>query len=154
MQIEITGDLVELAKTNEIDVIIHGCNCFNNMGAGIAKQIAKEFPLASKIDSLTTHGDKNKLGSITTSYIDEYDLTVVNAYTQYAYGGGKINADYDAIKKCFDTIAEVLGVTGETIAYPKIGAGLAGGDWKIINDIINESLKNVETHYLVNYHLD
>lgn len=154
MQIEITGDLVELAKTNEIDVIVHGCNCFNNMGAGIAKQIAKVFPLAAEIDSLTPHGSDVKLGTITSAYIDEYDLTVINAYTQFAYGGGKVNADYDAIKLCFDTIAAVLKITGETIAYPKIGAGLAGGDWNKINAIINESLKDIETHYLVNYHLD
>lgn len=154
MQIEITGDLVELAKTKEIDVIVHGSNCFNNMGAGIAKQIAKEFPLAAEIDKLTNHGSIDKLGTITSAYIDECDLTVINAYTQHAYGGDKVNADYDAIKKCFDTIATVLKITGETIAYPKIGAGLAGGDWKKINAIINESLKDVEKHYLVNYHLD
>ncbi len=33
---EIKGDLIELAKQGNFDVIAHGCNCFCTMGAGIA----------------------------------------------------------------------------------------------------------------------
>lgn len=36
----ITGNLIKLAINGDFDVIIHGCNCFCKMGAGIAKQIA------------------------------------------------------------------------------------------------------------------
>lgn len=32
------------------DVIVHGCNCFCNMGAGIALQVAKYYPEAKNID--------------------------------------------------------------------------------------------------------
>ena len=40
--------------------------------------------------------------------------------------------------------------TGKRIGYPLIGAGLAGGDWKVISKIIEEELKN-ENHTLVEY---
>ena len=40
---EIQGDLIKLAIAGEFNVIAHGCNCMQNMGAGIAKQIAKKF---------------------------------------------------------------------------------------------------------------
>ena len=40
--------------------------------------------------------------------------------------------------------------TGQRIAYPLIGAGLAGGDWKRISSIIEEELKG-ENHTLVEY---
>jgi len=36
---EIEGDLIKLAKQGEFDVITHGCNCHNIMGAGIALQM-------------------------------------------------------------------------------------------------------------------
>jgi len=40
--------------------------------------------------------------------------------------------------------------SGHRIGYPAIGAGLAGGDWKIISAIIDEELAN-EDHTFVEY---
>ena len=39
---------------------------------------------------------------------------------------------------------------GQRIAYPKIGAGLAGGDWSIISAIIREELAG-ENHTYVEF---
>ena len=35
------GNLLQLADDGVFDVIVHGCNCFNEMGAGISKQTIK-----------------------------------------------------------------------------------------------------------------
>ena len=56
----IKGDLIQLAKNGEFDVIIHGCNCFCTMGAGIAKTIKDIFPEAYKADLNTKKGDRSK----------------------------------------------------------------------------------------------
>ena len=40
--------------------------------------------------------------------------------------------------------------TGQRIGYPLIGAGLAGGDWKVISKIIEDELKD-ENHTLVEF---
>ncbi len=40
----IKGDLIQLALAKRFDVIIHGCNCHCEMGAGIARVIKKSFP--------------------------------------------------------------------------------------------------------------
>jgi len=40
--------------------------------------------------------------------------------------------------------------SGKRIGYPKIGAGLAGGDWERISRIIDEELAG-EDHTLVLY---
>lgn len=40
----IQGDLIALDMAGKFDVIVHGCNCFHAMGAGIAKTIATAFP--------------------------------------------------------------------------------------------------------------
>ena len=60
----IKGDLVKLAIKGEFDLIIHGCNCFCTMGAGIAKTIKQKFPEAYEADLKTEKGDKAKLGTI------------------------------------------------------------------------------------------
>ena len=33
------GNLITKAIKGDFDVIVHGCNCFHNMGGGIAKQV-------------------------------------------------------------------------------------------------------------------
>lgn len=144
----VKGDLLKLAKDGDFDVIVHGCNCFHAMGAGIAKQIKKAYPEAYWADKLTTiYGHRGKLGTCTVS--DEPALTVINAYTQYHYSSKAKQVDYEAVRACFKWIAENYG--DKRIGFPLIGAGLAGGDWKIISKIIDEELSGVEDYTLVEY---
>ena len=152
----VQGDLIELAVQGKFDIIVHGCNCFNTMGSGIAKQIKSVFPKAYAADQLTNKGDKSKLGTYTyfkhTAKDLETDLTIINAYIQYNYLPRDVrNADYDAIKKVFKDIYKQFSYEGNHIAYPKIGAGLAGGNWNIISQIINEQLKDMEHTYVEYY---
>jgi len=122
------------------DVIVHGCNCFCNMGAGIALQVAKYYPEAKNIDNVE-YGKKSKLGTYTfwegtNIFYPEQKIIIVNAYTQY-YPNVKLKPfDYDAFGKVLPQIKE--NFVGKSIAFPKIGAGLAGGDWNIIEKMIND----------------
>lgn len=139
----IKGDLVK----SDCDVIIHGCNCFCNMGAGIAKQIRETYPEAYETDKLTISGDKNKLGNISytktvNKYFSDKLIYVVNAYTQYTYGrkAGEVYADYKAINEAMIRIYGLFSDTHDIqfkIGMPKIGAGLARGNWDTISEIIN-----------------
>ena len=142
----IKGDLIKMAQQGDFDVVIHGCNCFNTMGAGIAKSIKKVFPEAFEADDQTTKGDIKKLGTISIAKIND-KLTVVNAYTQYTYSRSGKPFDYDAFAKCLDEVK--LKFTGKKIGMPKIGAGLAGGDWDKIESIIVEKLKNEDVTVVV-----
>lgn len=137
---KIKGDLIRLAKQGEFDVIIHGCNCFCTMGAGLAVGIKKEFREAYEADLKTIKGDKSKLGTYSRADIIRGDqrLIVLNAYTQYNYGGSGILADYDAINSVFRLIT--LDFEGLRIGVPMIGAGLARGDWPTIEAIIKNNL--------------
>jgi O-acetyl-ADP-ribose deacetylase (regulator of RNase III) len=149
MQIE-KGDLIQKARGGEFDVIVHGCNCFCTMGAGIAKTIKQVFPAAYKADLATTAGDKAKLGTYSAAQVNVAGraLTIVNAYTQYQWRGPGPNVDYEAIRQVFRRLKQVY--SGQRIAYPAIGAGLAGGDWAIIAAIIDEELAG-ETHVFVEW---
>lgn len=147
---KVKGDLIKLAIEGEFDLIIHGCNCFCTMGAGIAKTIKQTFPEAYKADLATQKGDKLKLGTISwaKSKTKNGELIIVNGYTQFNWRGRRRKVDYEAIKEVFKTVKEEF--SGLRIGYPAIGAGLAGGDWQIISEIIEEQLKD-EDHTFVEY---
>lgn len=140
----ISGDLISLAKADHFDVIVHGCNCFCTMGAGIAKAIRAEFPEAYEADKQTAKGDRDKLGtySSATITVNGRQLTIVNAYTQFDYRGRGVKADYDAVAACFAAISRDFA--DQRIGLPKIGAGLAGGDWNHIAEIIDRECSNID----------
>ena len=146
----IKGDLVELTLNGKFDLIIHGCNCFCSMGAGIAKTIKDIFPEAYEADLQTEKGLKEKLGTISHATLSRNALriTVVNGYTQYTAGGRGVLVNYDALRSVMKNIKNEF--SGNRIGYPMIGAGLAGGDWKVISEIIKDELKG-EDHTLVEY---
>ncbi len=142
---EVTGDLVEMAEAGLFDVIVHGCNIFNTMGKGIAKQVRAVFPEAYSADMLTTPGDYNKMGTISYAEIRAKGLIVVNAYTQPEFWSAgqpmhRVYVDYDAVRLCFRKIKHNWAGSGRRFGIPLIGAGLAGGDWSIISEIIESEM--------------
>ena len=144
------GDLIKFAKEGVFDVIVHGCNCKKVMGAGIAKQIAKEFPEVKLADKITSN---NKLGQIDVVDLSNSELKVVNAYTQLNWGKANTSNDtqrmrYSAISRCMRAINREF--KGLHIGLPLIGCGLAGGDWDFVSGIIKEALIDCEytvVHY-------
>jgi O-acetyl-ADP-ribose deacetylase (regulator of RNase III) len=165
----VDGDLIKLAKEARFDAIVHGCNCLSTMGAGIAPQMAKAFgcdrfemelwgPTVEKlgcIDYQTFVLGEHAIWSLddAKNNRNEPELTVVNAYTQHMYGRNHVNGlakpfDYEAFTICMRKINEVF--KGKHIGMPKIGAGLAGGDWKRIEKIIETELWFCEVT-IVNY---
>lgn len=155
MYSEIKGDLIFLTKQGMFDVIAHGCNCYSNMNAGIAVVMEREFN-CSKFPMEQMGVSFNKLGCIDFKEFLVYPnkksaetpvennftgkLTyIVNAYTQARFGRTfGPPADYEAIALCMRKINYQF--KGMHIGLPKIGAGLAGGDWDKIKQIIQKEL--------------
>jgi O-acetyl-ADP-ribose deacetylase (regulator of RNase III) len=129
----IEGDVL---KSDE-RIIVHGCNCFNTMGSGIARQIRERFPEAYAADVQTTWGDKLKLGRFTDALCENAHgnpVHVINAYTQYKYTRTEVDVDYDALKSALTRVC--LEFRNKVVALPKIGCGLAGGDWEVVEEIL------------------
>lgn len=168
MYYETKGDLIKLALEGNFDVIAHGCNCLSTMGAGIAPQMAKAFG-CDRFFMETWGPNIEKLGCIdfetfvlgekTIWSLSEYknnrnepELTVVNAYTQYSYGRNHLDGvskpiDYEALTLCMRKINVVF--KGKHIGLPKIGAGLAGGDWERIKQIIQTELVDCDVTVVI-----
>lgn len=138
-----TGDLLEAPER----VICHGCNAQGKMGAGIAVPIRKRYPMAFDAyrQLYEAQGDRLDLGQ--TVWVDCPDgRTVINAITQEFYGRepGRVYVSYEAIRSVIvqiDTWArdkqDEAGAL-PVVAFPKIGAGLAMGDWPTIETIIED----------------
>lgn len=145
----IDGDLIKNAE--DYDVILHGCNCQNTMGKGIALQVKEKFPEAYDVDSKTKKGDIAKLGTI--SYTTNTIPIIANCYTQFDYrkqyeDEALVYVDYKAVKTALEAVKKQF--TGKKIGMPKIGSQLAGGDWNIIVKII-EAVLGDEDVTVVNY---
>ncbi len=146
----IEGDLIALSLAGHFDVIVHGCNCFCTMGAGIARAIQDEFPEAYAADLVTIKGDRNKLGNFSFATVKRsgHEITILNGYTQFHFHGDSVLVDYDNVRELFAKVKSQYA--GKRIGYPKIGSGLAGGDWELVSGIIEEELAG-EDHTLVLY---
>lgn len=138
MKIEyIKGDIFE----TEHKYILHGCNAQGVMGAGVAKAIKQTYPFAYETYRKSYENDGLELGQV--QIVKCRNRTIINAITQKNYGrDGLRYVSYDAISNCFAALEEIL--YGETIAMPKIGAGLAGGNWNIIEAIIEAECKTIK----------
>ena len=138
--------------TFKSDVLIQGCNCFNTMGAGIAKEIKRRFPDVWKADLATIKGDRNKLGTFTFSSNKNKPYCVVNLYTQYTYWDKQdmfyIDAFYNGMISVIDFFISKkvkANIENKTITFslPAIGLGLANGKPEDIYLV----LKNLEKKY-------
>lgn len=122
------------------DVIVHGCNCFCNMGAGIAVQVARYYPGARAADDCQC-GKKDKLGTYTKwtgqhYFYPERQVTIINAYTQFI---PKASAKPFLYTAFVDVCRAILkNYYDESIAFPLIGACPVERHWKVIAKIMNE----------------
>lgn len=136
------GDLLNC----EENVIVHGCNSMGVMGSGVAALIRAKFPEAYREYKHCEKVYGLLLGSIQLVPTED-DKVIINAITQESYGrdNSVVYCDYEAIRKAFMSINyHVTALNLGSIAMPKIGAGLANGDWDIISSIIEEECVSVQ----------
>jgi len=121
--------------------IAHGVNCQNKMDSEVAKVLFKKYPDTKKHYHLS-HEEFPKddasffLGSIDYGH-DSEKVTILNCWTQINYGyDGKKYVSYDAI---YDVFKQLCDMRIKEVAIPKIGCGLAGGNWNIVKQIIDDA---------------
>ena len=135
------GNLLDLAEAGEFDVVVQGCNCFNTMGGGIAREIRERYPLCAEIDGLTEQGEYMKLGNWTE--YDQGTFLIINAYTQYNMSQGTDVFEYVAFELILQKLIHAYG--DKRIGLPYIGMGLAGGDKETILGMIEAFAYGVQS---------
>lgn len=161
---EVPGDLIEMALDGKFDVVVHGCNCRSRMENGVASQLAKVFG-CDLFDMELRGPSVEKLGNIDHQVVHlnedvtwknragiRKNLVVVNAYTQDNYGANHPDGsyepfDYEAFVVCMRKVNIIF--SGKKVGMPKIGSGLAGGDWKRIRLIVQDELRNCDVTVVI-----
>ena len=132
------------------DIIAHGCNCKGGYGSGVAGAIATKYPRARRYYLDKYDEDGWKLGEV--QFVPQWNGKIIaNCATQLDFGlPGLVLADYEAIKQAMTKVKQYAHDNRLTLAIPKIGAGLAGGDWNTIENILNEVFSDydVTVYYL------
>lgn len=143
------GNLLDLAEQGKFDIIVHGCNCQNTMGSGIAKEIRERYPEVYDAD---TRMDQEfganyrylKLGNY--SMVDVYPTSgkfkIINAYTQFNFAPrDRDHFEYDGFKLILQKLYHFYG--NYDFGFPYIGMGLAGGDKDRIIAMLEEFAERV-----------
>ena len=145
MIVYVKGDIFE----SDEKFIAHGCNCSGGFGSGVAKLIADKYPKVRE-DYLLIHDrfgwDLGMVRSVSVG--DGSGREIANCATQERYGKPDCGpyVSYPAIRQ---VIQKLVKLWPQGFAIPKIGAGLAGGNWDIISKIIEEESVDVEVRVYV-----
>lgn len=127
-----------------IKCIGHGCNNQGVMGSGIAAVIRDKFPEAYQEYKVwcSATAEEDLLGD--TLVVESNGKFIFNMVTQNFYGkDGLRYAKYDAIAECFWAANNHVLALEHGLAIPLIGAGLGGGNWNVIYEIIKSEAKDI-----------
>lgn len=138
---EVVGDLTEDYHEYDCDIIVQGCNCQGVNGAGISGAFNYKFN-ADDMDRWYRKDKKNEdvLGTYNSWFHFDNSLEfirIVNAYTQF-YPGADFR--HEALSRILDEMNKEF--KGETIGFPLIGCGIAGGKWHEVRRLIKTKLTN------------
>jgi len=150
MLIHRKGNLIDLAEAGEFHIIVHGCNCLNTMGSGIAREVRERHPGAYEADTALSReieADGNsqvqKLGRYSAYLITEPTrFLIVNAYTQIGFSPRNMDHfEYASFEVILKKMAHEYGPFN--IGLPYIGMGLAGGNKDIIIPMIEDFAEKI-----------
>ena len=154
----VNGDILTAKDRPGFVAICHQVNCKGVMGAGLALQIKNKYPnLYKRYRKFCTNVHYNPpeltksplLGKIQIFYPENLSVSgdsepthcIVNCFGQDGYSNKGVQTDYVALKKCFKQINTIF--KNKRVALPyKFGCGLAGGDWSVVERLIEENLND------------
>lgn len=120
-------------------IICQVCNDIGAWGAGFVLAISGRW---AKPEQEYREWAKNQLtlGEVQFSTV-ETDIQVANMIGQHNVGlKNGIPLRYEAVRKALLKVTKHALQTNASVHMPRIGCGLAGGEWEEIEKIINDTL--------------
>jgi O-acetyl-ADP-ribose deacetylase (regulator of RNase III) len=118
----------------ETDVIAHQTNCLGAMGAGLALQIKKRWPVVYE------QYHEKCLKSFPDELLGTCFLTgnIAHLFGQLNYDRNSRMTNYEALYTALNMLrVQMKDKDWKSVAFPKnIGSGLAGGHWPIVEAMI------------------
>ena len=147
-----TGNLL---TATDVEVIGHQANTQNTFGAGIAKSIKEMYPKAYHADTMAYKDGKATLGSFSFCHLDGQLKKVFNLYGQTLYGKGKRQTNYNGLYDALEGMKNYLVDNDMDLPVPVVGfpylmgCGLGGGDWRIVERLIEVAFHNYEADVII-----
>lgn len=141
------GDLVQAYVDRKVDTFVHGANCFQTMGAGIANQVRLQMPELYMVDQ-EADSSKRVLGSYTwVAEMDEnrkISRAAFNLYTQVNPGlDAKLGAVYFGLRD-ISTMLRSAPNAPRVLNIPLIGCGIGGLNPNQLFQILEEAARRSE----------
>jgi O-acetyl-ADP-ribose deacetylase (regulator of RNase III) len=138
----VTGDATQPRGTG-LRIITHVVNDRTaNWGGGFARTLRDVHPAAQ--DGFRRWARESKanlsLGSVHFAHVED-DLVVATMVAQRGYGSSRgARLRYDALNTALRTVAAYAAEHQAVVHMPRIGAGMAGGDWRVIEELVATTL--------------
>lgn len=143
------GDALNpIGEKNKKKFLLHICNDVGVWGKGFSKTISDKWKLPLIIFKKEYNfGKFYKLGDIQSVKVEK-NLNVINmiAKNGLIHRYEKKSLDYQALKTCLKEVSYRAKLTSTEIHMPRIGCGKSGGDWNIVENILNETLQNLNVY--------
>ena len=127
-------------------IIIHCCNDLGYWNAGFVKALSKRWPQPERAYRQWAKGDQAPpfaLGNVQFVPVATA-LWVANIIGQSGIAKDRFSYPppirYEAIRKGLHTVCAFALDHNASIHMPRMGAGLAGGDWQLIAEIVHTEL--------------
>lgn len=132
-------------RNTSLKYIAHGVNCQDAMGSGVAKALFDKWSSVKEqyhihMANMRHHGVKPEdiLGTYQDPIEVEPDKFVINLFTQLNYGyDGTRFVNYNAVLTSLRLSLYRYDI--KQIAIPKIGCGLAGGNWEFMEQLLTDA---------------
>jgi len=135
-------------------IISHICNDVGGWGAGFVLAVSARWsePETAYRD---LHPNNRTLGLVQFVGV-EPDTIVTNMIAQTGYGNGNRNSHrtndsdstppirYDALEVCLKKVADYALTYNTSVHMPRIGCGLGGGKWALVEPIVAKTLDKIQ----------
>ncbi|MFC1914911.1 ImmA/IrrE family metallo-endopeptidase [Chloroflexota bacterium] len=137
------GDALQ-PQSNDYRIIAHIVNdkTPNWGGLGFAREVRKRYPNVQDDFCNWANDDRCnlELGNVHLSEISE-NISLISLIAQHGYGPSKKpRIRYISLEKCLAKCANIATQKNASVHMPRIGSGQAGGNWKVIVEMIDETL--------------
>lgn len=150
--------MIEYSNKNifelKVDAIVNPCNCVGVAGAGLSEQFKNRFP--KNYEQYVTNCKQGYIAIgkpfFHQNFDSEFPKYIINLPTKNHY---KYKSEYDFVKKGLVGVYKNLSGYDDiiTIAFPALGCGLGGLEWKEVLKFLKAFDKMCENSqkFYVNY---
>jgi O-acetyl-ADP-ribose deacetylase (regulator of RNase III) len=129
-------------------IIVHVCNNIGAWGSGFVLAISRRWPMPE--DAYRVWASNSELNRTRKPFelsqvqmvAVSADIDVANMVAQHKFVSPEnpVALRYGALEDCLNQIRDHAQRTNASVHMPRIGCGLAGGDWNVVSGIIEHTL--------------